>query len=54
MNPVFDVQGVLVVLHPLDMVSVALVQLGEYVISLAGNGQAIADALDELMIEAQR
>lgn len=49
MNPVFDVQGMAVVLHPLDMVSVALENLGEHVGSLADQGQAIADALDELL-----
>lgn len=49
MNPVFHVQGVEVVLHPLDMVSVALDQLGEHVGSLANQGQVIADALDELL-----
>ena len=31
MNPVFDVQGVPLVLHLLDMVSVAVDQLGEHV-----------------------
>ena len=49
MNPVFDVEGVPVVEHSLDIVPVALDQLGEHVASLAGNGQAIADALDELL-----
>ena len=49
MTPVFEVEGVKVVLHPLDMVSVAVDQLGERVASLADNGQAIADALDELL-----
>ena len=49
LNPVFQVEGQELVLHPLDMVSVALDQLGEYVTSLAGQGQAIADALDELL-----
>jgi toxin CcdB len=48
-NPVFEVDGVKVVLHPLDMVSVSLDQLGEQVASLAGHGQSIADALDELL-----
>jgi toxin CcdB len=43
------VDGIDVVLHPLDMVSVALDQLGEHVGSLADQGQAIADALDELL-----
>jgi toxin CcdB len=49
MNPVFEVEGVPVVLHPLDMVSVALDQLGEQTTSLADHGQTIADALDELL-----
>ena len=49
MNPVFVVDGVRVVLHSLDMVSVALDQLGEVVGSLAQEGQIIADALDELL-----
>lgn len=49
MNPVFVIKGVPVVLHPLDMVSVALDQLGDAVGSLAQEGQAIADALDELL-----
>lgn len=44
MNPVFDLKGTRVVLHPLDMD-----QLGPRVGSLAGNGQASADALDELL-----
>ena len=49
MNPVFKVKGIDVVLHPLDMVSVALDQLGPHVDSLAEHGQAITDALDELL-----
>jgi toxin CcdB len=49
MNPVFTLCGQDVVLHPLDMVSVARDQLGPCVGSLAGQGQAIADALDELL-----
>ena len=49
MNPEFEVEGFAVVLHPLDMVSVALDQLGEHVGSLADKGQVIADALDELL-----
>ena len=49
MNPVFEVEGVEVVLHPLDMVSVAVDQLGAHIGSLAAHGQAIADALDELL-----
>ncbi len=49
MNPVFQIKGVDVVLHPLDMVSVAVDQLGEHVDSLAENGMSISDALDELL-----
>jgi len=49
MNPVFVIDGVPVVLHSLDMVSVALDQLGEVAGSLAPKGQIIADALDELL-----
>jgi len=49
MNPSFNVEGIDVVLHPLDMVSVALDQLGEHIGSLADQGQIIADALDELL-----
>lgn len=48
LNPVFQVQGVDVVLHPLDMVSMDMTALGEKVTSLADQGQAITDALDEL------
>lgn len=49
MNPVFVIERVRVVLHPLDMVSVAFDQLGEVVGSLEQEGQTIADALDELL-----
>lgn len=49
MNPAFVIDGVRVVLHPLDVVSVAVDQLGEVVGSLAQEGQIIADALDELL-----
>jgi toxin CcdB len=53
MNPAFVVEGVLVVLHPLDTVSVAADQLGERVGSLAQDGQIIANALDELLTRAR-
>jgi toxin CcdB len=49
MNPIFRIEKIDVILHPLDMVSVAVDQLGEQVGSLAEHGQAIADALDELL-----
>ena len=48
-NPVFKLGGVQVVLHPLDMVSVAVDQLGQRFGSLAGQGQTITNALDELL-----
>ena len=49
LNPAFKVRNVEVVLHPLDMVSVAVDQLGPRVASLAAHGQAITDALDEVL-----
>ncbi len=49
MNPVFQIEGIDVVLHPLDMVSVAFDQLGKHVASLADHGPSISDALDELL-----
>ena len=49
MNPVFRLGGMDVVLHPLDMVSVTAEYLGKRSGSLAEHGQAIADALDELL-----
>ena len=49
MNPEFLIEETQVVLHPLDMVSVAMDQLGAHVTSLSASGQTIADALDELL-----
>ena len=49
MNPTFVIDGVRVVLHSLDMVSVAVDQLGQVIGSLAQEGQIITDALDELL-----
>lgn len=49
LNPVFRIASTALVLHPLDMVSVAQDQLGEKVGSLADRGQDITDALDELL-----
>lgn len=47
MNPTFQIDGILVVLHPLAMVLVSLEQLGDQIGSLAEHDQRIADALDE-------
>lgn len=52
LNPVFTVKGVKVVLHPLEIVSVATEQLGEKVASLAQEGDRITGALDELLTRA--
>lgn len=49
LNPVFRFVGMDLVLHPLDMVSVARDQLGEHVGSLSERGQDITAALDELL-----
>ncbi len=49
MNPIFRIDGLELILHPLDIVSVAIDQLGAPVASLADHGQQINDALDELL-----
>jgi toxin CcdB len=49
LNPVLSVQGLELVLHPLDMGSVAVDQLGDYVASLASQGELIVQALNELL-----
>ncbi len=51
-NPAFEIENVPVVLHSLEIVSVANEQLGEFVTSLAGEGDRIAAALDELLTRA--
>lgn len=52
LNPVFTVEGLKVVLHPLEIVSVACDQLGEKVASLAQGGDRITSAMDELFTRA--
>jgi toxin CcdB len=52
LNPTFKVKNVAVVLHPLEIVSVANENLGEQVGSLAADGDAIIAALDELITRA--
>lgn len=49
LNPVFRFAGMDLVLHPLDMVSVAMDQLGEHAGNLSERGQDITDALNELL-----
>ena len=48
-NPTFRIKGQSVVLHPLEIVSVANENLGEIVESLQAEGDAIIAALDELL-----
>lgn len=52
LNPTFRVKGISVVLHPLELVSVANEHLGECVGSLAEEGDAIVAALNELFSRA--
>jgi toxin CcdB len=52
LNPEFEVDGIEVVLHPMEIVSVAVDQLGEKVASLASEGDRIAAAMDELFTRA--
>lgn len=48
-NPTFRIKGHSVVLHPLETVSVARENLGEWVDSLESEGDKIISALDELL-----
>jgi toxin CcdB len=52
LNPTFNVKGVAIVLHPMEIVSAANEHLGERVGSLAEDGDAIIAALDELFTRA--
>ncbi len=51
-NPTFKILDVAVVLHPLEIVSVATDQLGAPVASLSAEGGRIMAALDELFTQA--
>jgi toxin CcdB len=51
-NPTFKIRGTSVVLHPLEIVSVPVDQLGEVVGSLSDESQSIVAALDELLTRA--
>ncbi|TCV89560.1 CcdB family protein [Sulfurirhabdus autotrophica] len=51
-NPTFTIEKIAVVLHPLEIVSIPVEQLGEFVESLANEGNSIMDALDELLTRA--
>ena len=51
-NPAFKISGTSVVLHPLEIVSIPVDQLGNLVGSLGDDGQLIIAALDELLTRA--
>jgi toxin CcdB len=51
-NPTFKIRGTSVVLHPLEIVSIPVDQLGETVGSLRDDSQLILAALDELLTRA--
>jgi toxin CcdB len=53
-NPTFKVRGTAVILHPLEIVSIPVGQLGSLVGSLSDQGQLIIAALDELFTRAWR
>lgn len=53
-NPIFTIEGVQVVLHTLQIVSVPLEALGQKVDSLASEGTIITDALDEVFSQAYK
>lgn len=53
-NPSFKIEKVQVVLHPLEIVSIPIEQLGEYVQSLGQEGGRIMDSLDELLTQSWR
>jgi len=52
LNPIFEVEGMEVVLHPLQIVSVPLDRLGPKVGSLADQGDRIIAALDLVISRA--
>ena len=52
LNPVFIIEGIEVILHPLEIVSISCEQLGDKVTSLAQEGDRITGALDELLTRA--
>jgi toxin CcdB len=51
-NPSFKIANTQVVLHPLEMVSVALDDLGKPITSLAKEADRIIGALDDLLMRA--
>lgn len=54
LNPTFTVDGIQVVLHPLEIFPIPKDKLGKLVQSLADRGDEIVNALDQLMTRAYR
>jgi len=52
LSPVFTIKGIKVMLHPLEIVSVATDQLGEKIASLTQDGDRIVAAMDEMLTRA--
>lgn len=53
-NPTFEIEDTQVVLHPLEIVSIDVGNLGAFVSSIAESGQQIVDAIDALVTRAHR
>ena len=51
-NPTFNIEDTDVVLHPLEIVSIDVQNLGELVTSLDHSGQQVVDAIDALITRA--
>jgi toxin CcdB len=52
LTPVFDIEGRIVILNPLEIASVATDRLGEMVTTLAPDSDRIVRAIDELISRA--
>ena len=53
-NPTFEIDHLAVVLNPLEIVSLSVSQLGEFVVSLTSEGARVADALEEVFTQSWR
>ncbi|MDP2828814.1 MAG: CcdB family protein [Sulfuricellaceae bacterium] len=51
-NPIFTIEGVSVIFNPLEIVSIPVESLGEWVATLADENDAIIAAMDELLSRA--
>ena len=51
-NPIFSIEGVKVIFNPLEIVSVPVESLGEWVATLTDENDAIIAAMDELLSRA--